>query len=51
MAIIAGFLYFAIYFKYNTNSLFLGTLLMIFLGYMIYFLSFGRNQYLRLIEI
>lgn len=51
VAVVSGFLYFGIYFKYNTNSLFLATLLMIFFGYMLYFMSFGRNQYLRLREI
>jgi len=51
LAIITGFLYFGIYFKFHINSLFLGTLLMFFFGYILYFMSFGRNQYLRLTEI
>lgn len=51
LAVTSGLLYFGIYFKYNTNSLFLATLLMLFFGYMLYFMSFGRNQYLRLKEI
>ena len=50
LAVMAGFLYFGIYFKYHINSLILATLLMFFFGYMMYFLSFGRNHYLRLNE-
>jgi|GEM_PF-1072761 len=50
LAVISGFLYFVIYFKYHINSLFLGSLLMFFFGYMLYFMSLGRNQYLRLFE-
>lgn len=49
-AIFIALLYFAIYFKFQTNSLFLGTILMFFLGYLLFFLSFGRSHYLRLIE-
>lgn len=51
LAVTTGLLYFGIYFKYNINSLFLATLIMFFFGYMLYFMSFGRNQYLRLEEI
>ncbi|WP_300436250.1 hypothetical protein [Christiangramia sp.] len=51
VALVAALLYFGIYFRYNNNSIFLATLLMIFLGYLFYFLTFGRNQYLRLNEI
>lgn len=51
LGVIAGLLYFGIYFKYGTNSFLLATILMFFFGYMIYFMSFGRNQYLRLNEI
>ncbi|MDR5589952.1 hypothetical protein [Christiangramia sp. SM2212] len=51
VAIICALLYFVIYFKYNSNNLILGTILMLFLGYLFYFLSFGRNQYLRLREV
>lgn len=49
-ALFCGLLYFAIYFKYHRSNLFLGFMLMLFLGYLLYFLSFGRNQYLRLKE-
>lgn len=51
LAVSVVLLYFGIYFKYNINSLFLAILLMFFFGYMLYFMSFGRNQYLRLQEI
>jgi len=51
LAVFTGLLYFGIYFKYNINSLFLATILMFFFGYMSYFMSFGRNQYLRLTEL
>jgi len=51
LAIITGLLYFGIYFQYHINSLFLATILMFFFGYMLYFMSFGRNQYLRLTEL
>ena len=50
-AIFLGLLYFGIYFKFNYNSLILATTMMVLFGYMIYFLSFGRNQYLRLFEV
>lgn len=51
VAVISGLIYFGIYFHYNLNSLFLATLLMFFLGYLLFFLSIGRNQYLRLNEV
>jgi len=51
LAVITGLLYFGIYFQYHINSLFLATILMFFFGYMLYFMSFGRNQYLRLTEL
>ena len=50
LALSTALLYFLMFFKFKTNSLFLGTLLMFFGGYLIYFISFGRDQYLRLIE-
>ncbi len=50
LALSTALLYFIMFFKFKTNSLFLGTLLMFFGGYLIYFISFGRDQYLRLIE-
>ena len=50
-AIFLGLLYFGIYFKFNYNSLILATTMMVLFGYMMYFLSFGRNQYLRLFEV
>ncbi|TBW28904.1 hypothetical protein [Gramella sp. KN1008] len=43
-------LYMAIYFHFKINSLLLASILMFFFGYMIYFMSFGRGHYLRLIE-
>ena len=49
-AIVTGALYFGIYFKFHINSLFLATAMMVLFGYMMYFMSFGRNQYLRLKE-
>ena len=49
--VIIALIYFGIYLKFGINSLFLATLMMIFLGYMLYFKSFGRNQYLRIREI
>lgn len=50
IALFTGILYFGIYFKFNYNSLFLATVMMVLFGYMFYFMSFGRNQYLRLRE-
>lgn len=50
LAIFTGLIYFGIYLKYQVNSLFLATTMMGFFGYMLYFMSFGRNQYLRLEE-
>ena len=50
IAIFTGLLYFGIYLRFHTNSLFLATVLMLLFGYLSYFMSFGRNQYLRLIE-
>lgn len=47
-AMLIALLYFFLYLKYNYNSLILGVILMGFLGYLIFFLSFGRNYYLRL---
>lgn len=44
-------LYFVIYLKYDHNSLFLATLMMLMFGYLFYFITFGRNHYLRLKEI
>lgn len=50
IAIFTGLLYFGIYLKFEINSLFLATAMMFLFGYIFYFMSFGRNQYLRLIE-
>ncbi|WP_026934700.1 hypothetical protein [Christiangramia echinicola] len=50
LAIFIALLYFGIYFKFHNNNLILATALMILFGYLFYFLSFGRNQYLRLFE-
>lgn len=47
-AILIALLYFFLYLKYDYNSLVLGVILMVLLGYLIFFLSFGRNYYLRL---
>ena len=49
-AIVTGGLYFGIYFKLHVNSLFLATVMMFLFGYMVFFMTFGRNQYLRLRE-
>lgn len=49
-AIFTALLYFGIYLKFHLNSLFLGTILMLFLDYLLFFLTIGRNQYLRLTE-
>jgi hypothetical protein len=48
VALITGFLYFMFYFRYHINSLWLAALLMFFLGYLLYFFSFGRDQFLRI---
>lgn len=50
IAVFIGLLYFAIYLKFDVNSLFLATVMMFLFGYIFYFMSFGRNQYLRLLE-
>ena len=50
LGIFIALLYFGVYFKFHNNSLFLATALMVLFGYLFYFLSFGRNQYLRLSE-
>lgn len=49
-AVITLIIYMAVYFHFGINSLFLASLLMFFFGYLIYFMTFGRNNYLRLIE-
>ncbi|TRO66758.1 hypothetical protein [Christiangramia sabulilitoris] len=49
VALLTGTIYFGLYFGYNYNSLALGTLLMFYFGYLIYFITFGRKQFLRLI--
>ncbi|MGA8854697.1 MAG: hypothetical protein WB492_11030 [Christiangramia sp.] len=51
VAVITGIFYFLTFYRYNYNSLLLATILMILLGYFLYFISFGRNQFLRLKEI
>ena len=43
-------IYFGLYFKFQHNSLILATALIVVFGYICYFHSFGRNQYLRLLE-
>ena len=45
LATVTGALYFGLYFKFHINSLFLATVMMMFFGYMLYFMTFGRNQY------
>ena len=50
LAIFTGLIYFGIYLKFHKNSLLLGALLMFIFGYLLFFLTFGRNQYLRLTE-
>lgn len=49
LALLTGTVYFGLYFRFNYNSLLLATIMMFFLGYLIYFISFGKKQYLRLI--
>lgn len=44
-------IYVGIYVRFGINSLILATVIMFLFGYFTYFLSFGRNQYLRLKEI
>lgn len=44
-------LYTGINLYYHINSLFLAAVMMGLFGYLLYFISFGRHQYLRLIEI
>ncbi|MCG9972746.1 hypothetical protein [Christiangramia crocea] len=43
-------IYMAIYFHFKVNSLFLASVLMFFFGYLVYFMTFGRKHYLRLME-
>ena len=51
LTIIVCSFYFVVYFKYGTNSLFLGTLMMVLFGYLFYYISIGRNEYLRIKEL
>ena len=43
------YLFFLIIF--NTNSLVLGTLMMFYMGYILYYTSFGKDQYLQIKEM
>ncbi|MDX1544180.1 MAG: hypothetical protein R3214_09560 [Christiangramia sp.] len=49
-AVFTLIVYMAIYFHFQINSLFLASILMFFFGYLVYFMTFGRKHYLRLIE-
>lgn len=50
VAIATVLIYIAGNLLYARNSLFLGTLMMIYFGYFLYFISFGRNDYLQIKE-
>lgn len=51
VAVFIILIYVGIYVRFGINSLILATVIMFLFGYFTYFLSFGRNQYLRLKEI
>ncbi len=51
VTVVVCILYFVLYLRYNINSLVLATLMMLMFGYLTYFISFGRNHYLRLREV
>ena len=51
VTVVVCILYFVLYLRYNINSLILATLMMLMFGYLTYFISFGRNHYLRLREV
>lgn len=50
VAMLTLIIYMAVYFHFQINSLLLAGILMFFFGYMVFFMSFGRSHYLRLIE-
>lgn len=50
VALLNALLYFFLYTVYAINSIYLAFLMFFFLGYLVYFITFGRNDYLRLIE-
>jgi len=47
-ALLLSLLYVFLYLKYDHNSLVLGVILMVLFGYLVFYISFGRNHYLRL---
>lgn len=51
LAIVTVFIYCFLNAVFQINSLFLGCLMMAFFGYLLYYISFGRNQYLQIKEI
>lgn len=51
VALVIVLLYTGINLHYHVNSLFLGAVMMGLFGYFLFFISIGRNQYLRIIEI
>ena len=50
VALLNAFLYFFLKIVYNINSIFLAFLMFLFLGYLLYFVTFGKSDYLRLKE-
>ncbi|MDT0689030.1 hypothetical protein RM549_04490 [Salegentibacter sp. F188] len=50
VALLNGILYFYLEVVYDISSIILAFLMFFFLGYLLYFITFGRNHYLRLIE-
>ncbi|MDT0643941.1 hypothetical protein RM553_13975 [Zunongwangia sp. F363] len=48
VALVNALLLFYLDAVYDVNSLFLGFLMFLFLGYLFYFFTFGRNDYLQL---
>ncbi|MDT0648042.1 hypothetical protein RM545_15190 [Zunongwangia sp. F260] len=50
VALFNAFLFFFLNIVYDVNSIFLAFLMFLFFGYLLYFVTFGKNDYLRLIE-
>ena len=51
ITIFFGLLYFGLYLKFGINSLIVATIMMALFGYFLFFITFGRNHYLRINEI
>ncbi|APG59807.1 hypothetical protein [Christiangramia salexigens] len=51
VALVVSFIYLALNLMSEINSLFLGTLMMFLFGFMLYFITFGRKDYLQLKEV